>query len=189
MNQARLIGTVAAEFVYSHESFNEKFYLTYIQIKRTSGATDLIPAVFSERLINTKDNYTGQCIAIRGQFRSCNKDNKVLLYVFVQDYELIEDEENYNDVFLEGYICKKPTYRKTPLGREVSDVVLAVNRACGRTDYIPCICWGRNALYAANTSVGSYVRLAGRVQSREYQKNGETKTAYEMSVALLETAS
>lgn len=189
MNQTRLIGTVAAAFVFSHESFNEKFYITYIQIKRKSGATDLIPAVFSERMINTKDNYTGQCIAIKGQFRSCNKDSRVLLYVFVQAFEFVEEAEHYNDVFLEGYICKKPTYRKTPLGREVSDVVLAVNRACGRTDYIPCICWGRNALCVANMSVGSYIRFAGRVQSREYLKDGETRTAYEMSVALLETAS
>lgn len=189
MNQARLIGTVATEFTYSHETLGEKFYSTFIKVNRTSGAVDTIPAIFSERLINTKDNYTGQCIAIKGQFRSRNEDNKVILYVFAQEYEIIEEAEHYNDVFLEGYICKKPTYRKTPLGREVSDVVLAVNRGCGRTDYIPCICWGRNALYTANMSVGSRVRFAGRVQSREYQKGDEIKTAYEMSVSLLEAAS
>ena len=180
---------MAAEFAYSHEVFKEKFYTTYIQIKRTSGTVDVIPAVFSERLINTKDNYTGRCIAIKGEFRSCNKDGKVLLYIFVQEYDLIEDREHYNDVFLEGYICKKPTYRKTPLGREVTDALLAVNRTCGKADYIPCICWGKNALYVANTNVGSNVRFAGRIQSREYEKNGEIKTAYEMSVALVEIVS
>lgn len=187
MNQAKLIGTVASEFTYSHEAFNEKFYQAYIQIDRKSGTKDLIPALFSERMINTKDTYAGSCIAIKGQFRSHNDNGRVVLYIFVLEYELLEEpEEHYNDVFLEGHICKKPIHRETPLGREITDVLLAVNRPCGRTDYIPCVCWGRNAYYVNTLEVGDCVRFAGRVQSREYIKNEEKKTAYEMSVALLE---
>jgi hypothetical protein len=166
--------------------FNEKFYYAYIQIKRRSNTWDLIPALFSERMINTKDNHTNQCVAIRGQFRSHNLDGRVILYVFVQEYEFVPDTEYYNDVFVEGYICKKPVYRETPLGREITDVVLAVNRSYGKTDYIPCVCWGRNAYYVSCLQVGDCVRFTGRIQSREYTKNGETKTAYELSVALLE---
>lgn len=186
MNQTRLIGTVASEFIYSHEAFNERFYQTYIRVNRKSNASDLIPVLFSERMINTKDRCIGECIAIEGQFRSRNDNGKVVLYVFVTNYEFLEETEHYNDVFLEGYICKKPTYRKTPLGREISDVILAVNRPCGRTDYIPCVVWGRNASYVSSLEVGECIRFAGRVQSREYTKNEETRTAYELSVSLLE---
>lgn len=189
MNQTKLIGTVATEFTYSHEAFNEKFYCAYIQINRRSNASDLIPALFSERMINTKDSYMGECIAVAGEFRSRNENGKVILYIFVQKYEFVEEMEHYNDVFLEGYICKKPTYRKTPLGREISDVILAVNRKCGKTDYIPCVCWGRNAFYVSRMEVGDCIRFAGRVQSREYTKNEEKKTAYELSVSLLEYVS
>ena len=186
MNQARLIGTVASEFTYSHEAFNEKFYQTYVKINRMSGTSDLIPALFSERMINTEDTYAGNCITIKGQFRSHNVDGRVMLYVFVQEYGFLDEEDNYNDVFMEGYICKKPVYRKTPLGREIADVLLAVHRSYGRSDYIPCVCWGRNAYYVNTLEVGDCVRFAGRVQSREYHKGDETKTAYELSVALVE---
>lgn len=182
MNQARLIGTVASEFIYSHEVFKERFYYAYIQIKRKSGKPDLIPALFSERMINTKDNYTGQCITIKGQFRSDSQNGKDFLHISVLEYELLKEAEpDYNDVFLEGYICKNPIYNETALGRESADVVLAVDRVNGEKDYIPCVCCGRNAYYVSMMEVGDCVRFAGRVQNNRNQKPN-----CKLSVILLE---
>ena len=191
-NQVNVIGRIITEFIYDHESYNEKFYNTQVAVKRDSGKTDLITVIISERLINTKENYTNEYIYIRGQFRSHNHHtgdkSKLMLYVFALEVELLEENKNVNDVFLEGYICKQPVYRETPLGRQITDLILAVNRAYGKCDYIPCICWGRLAISAGDIPVGACVRVAGRIQSREYVKDGETKVAYELSVNLLERA-
>lgn len=192
-NQLTMLGRVASGFTYDHESYNEKFYNFYVEVKRDSGKSDLLLAIISERLIDVKENRTNEYVYIRGQFRSYNQheDNKskLVLYIFVLDVEIVEENKNINDLFLEGNICKPPVYRETPLGRQITDLLLAVNRAYNKTDYIPCICWGRLALSASDLSVGACIRVAGRVQSREYIKDGETRVAYELSVNLLENVS
>jgi len=190
-NQVTVSGWIASKFAFSHEVFGEKFFTAQLAVKRSSGAVDLLPVLFSERIINTNENYINVCIRITGQFRSYNQPdeirNRLVLYIFAQEYEWIDDG-NTNSVALEGYICKPPIYRKTPLGREIADVMLAVNRPYGKSDYIPCICWGRNARFAESLVIGDYVRFAGRIQSREYSKNEEKRTAYEVSVSTLEIA-
>ena len=189
-NQVTLSGTVASEFIFSHEYLGEKFFTAYVEVVRSSEAVDRLPVMFSDRIINTNDNYTNQAINILGEFRSYNMPdthrNRLVLYIFVLGYELIGESENINDAAMEGYICKKPIYRKTPLGREIADVILAVHRTYGRSDYIPCIFWGRNARYVETLEVGTQLSVNGRIQSREYTKNDEKKTAYEFSVSALE---
>jgi len=195
-NQVTLTGCIASEFTYSHEILGEKFFTAYISVKRNSETTDTLPALFSERIIDTSKDYTGQPIIITGNFRSYNRQeenkSRLVLYVFVLDYQWTSSNENSNKAFLEGYICKKPIYRKTPLGREIADVMLAVNRQYGKSDYIPCICWGRNARFSESLELGAHVKVSGRIQSREYSKKiGEIesrKTAYELSVYTLEIA-
>jgi primosomal replication protein N len=152
----------------------------------------------SERLVNTEEDYTGQIIHVTGQFRSYNrheeKKNRLVLSVFVRELEFLDEvgeDEKTNQIFLDGYICKEPIYRKTPLGREIADVLLAVNRSYGKSDYIPCICWGRNARFASGFEVGSHIQILGRIQSREYVKRiGEEETqrriAYEVSVSKID---
>lgn len=195
-NQVTLSGCIASEFIYSHEVLGEKFYTAYIAVPRTSDSIDMIPALFSERIIDTTINYTNEPILITGTFRSYNKHdkdkNRLLLYVFVADYEWSSGSNGNNTAVLEGFLCKKPIYRKTPLGREIADIMLAVNRPYGKSDYIPCICWGRNARYVEGLEIGTHIKAIGRIQSREYHKKyGETeamKTAYELSVGKLEMA-
>lgn len=191
-NQVTISGTIASELLFSHELFGEKFYTAYVAVIRTSEAVDLLPVMFSERIIDVKMNYTDMPIRITGQFRSYNMPdmhrNRLILNVFALEYEWMDKNENANTAILEGYICKPPIYRKTPLGREIADVMLAVNRPYGKSDYIPCICWGRNARYAETLEVGECIRIYGRIQSREYTKNEEKKTAYEVSVSKLEVA-
>ena len=159
--------------------------------------SDIIPLLVSERLIDVSESHIGQFLEARGQFRSYNKQegnrSHLILSLFVMELEFIDSIENRNPntIFLDGYICKEPVYRTTPLGREIADVLLAVNRAYGKSDYIPCICWGRNARYAGNLTVGSRIQLRGRIQSREYQKRiGEGKVvdkiAYEVSASQME---
>ena len=133
-----------------------------------------------------------------GQFRSYNRHeenkNKLVLSVFVREVNLLESEDEIqrpNSIFLDGYICKEPVYRKTPLGREIADLLLAVNRPYGKSDYIPCICWGRNARFAESFAIGGHIQLWGRIQSREYQKKideneYEKRIAYEVSVSKME---
>lgn len=195
-NQVTLSGCIASGFTFSHEVLGEKFYTAYIAVIRGSGTVDTLPALFSERIIDTTGSYIKQPITITGSFRSYNQqgDNKthLLLYVFVTDYEWSGGTEKNNTAVLEGFLCKKPVYRKTPLGREVADILLAVNRPYGKSDYIPCICWGRNARYADSLEIGAHIKASGRIQSREYNKKiGEIetkKTAYELSVGTLEIA-
>lgn len=197
-NQVTVIGSVASEFTYSHEVFGEGFYMVDILVKRLSNSSDRIPVMVSERLIDVTQDYKGRSIMVSGQFRSYNRHeeqkNRLVLSVFAREMEFIEEEPDgakTNHILLEGYMCKTPVYRKTPLGREIADLLLAVNRPYGKSDYIPCICWGRNARYASNFDVGEHVRILGRIQSREYVKKlseteTETRTAYEVSVSKLE---
>lgn len=191
-NQVTLSGCIASEFAFSHEVFWEKFFTAFVEVVRSSETVDLLPVIFSERIINTNENYINKAINIIGEFRSYNQPdtlrNHLILNVFVLDYEWIGENENINDAALVGFICKPPIYRKTPLGREIADVLLAVNRPYGKSDYVPCICWGRNARYAETLEVGTQIRVKGRIQSREYTKNEEKKTAYEFSVSKLEIA-
>lgn len=197
-NQVNIAGEVASQFVFSHDVFGEGFYLVEVLVKRLSDFYDRIPLMISERLIDVKQDYTGKMVEVTGQFRSYNRHeenkNRLVLSVFVR--EITIREEGYesikpNVIFLDGYICKPPIYRKTPLGREIADILLAVNRPYGKSDYIPCICWGRNARFAEKFNIGGHLQVWGRIQSREYQKKHsetefEKKTAYEVSVSKLE---
>ena len=193
-NQVTMIGEIVSEFEFSHEVYGEGFYLVDISVSRLSDSVDYIPLMVSERLVDVTQSYIGETISVSGQFRSYNrheeKKNRLILSVFVRELEFvdeIEDDIKSNQIYLDGYICKEPIYRKTPLGREIADLLVAVNRSYGKSDYIPCICWGRNARYASSFEVGSHVEVYGRIQSREYiKKIGEEQTekrvAYEVSV-------
>ena len=189
-NQARLIGFIASAFTFSHTMYGENFYNVTLCVQRDSGNSDAIPLIISDRILDVTNDYVNKCVYVTGEFRSYNQHDqdktRVKLYVFINSIEFIEETKSINDVFLEGVICKEPIYRRTPLGREIADVFLAINRAYGKCDYIPCILWGRNAYYAQNLSVGNYIRVAGRIQSRNYSKDGDIKTAYELSVNLME---
>lgn len=197
-NQVTIIGEVASEFVFSHEVFGEGFYMVDVLVRRLSNSDDRIPLMISERLIDVHQDYTGEYIMVTGQFRSYNQHdenkNRLVLSVFVREVSFVEEEVDgakTNTIQLDGYICKCPIYRKTPLGREIADLLLAVNRPYGKSDYIPCICWGRNARFASGFEVGEHVQILGRIQSREYVKKlTETETekriAYEVSVSKLE---
>lgn len=197
-NQVTMIGEIVSEFEFSHEVYGEGFYLVDISVSRLSDSVDYIPLMVSERLVDVTQSYIGETISVSGQFRSYNrheeKKNRLILSVFVRELEFvdeIEDDIKSNQIYLDGYICKEPIYRKTPLGREIADLLVAVNRSYGKSDYIPCICWGRNARYAANFQVGERCLVWGRIQSREYMKrisdeNMEKRVAYEVSVSKLE---
>ena len=197
-NQVTIMGEIASPFIFSHEVYGEGFYMVDVHVKRLSNSEDNIPLMISERLIDVSQDYRGCFMEASGQFRSYNRHeenhNRLVLSVFVRDLHIddVEQEnEKPNYIFLDGYLCKPPVYRKTPLGREIADLLMAVNRPYGKSDYIPCICWGRNARYADGFGVGEHVQLWGRIQSREYQKQVEedqyeTRVAYEISVSKLE---
>ena len=197
-NQVTIAGEVVSEFVFSHEVYGEHFFIVDIAVCRLSNSYDVIPVMVSERLIDVKNDYRGCTLEASGQFRSYNRHeetkNRLVLSVFAREVTLYEgesEEQNPNHIFLDGYVCKNPVYRKTPLGREIADVLLAVNRPYGKSDYIPCIFWGRNARYADQFEVGAHVQLWGRIQSREYQKKigedeYEKRVAYEVSVSKME---
>lgn len=201
-NQVSIVGEIVSDFSYSHEVYGEGFFVVEVAVNRLSNYADYIPLMVSERLIDTTQSYIGEKIHVTGQFRSYNRHeetkNRLILSVFVRELEFVdeymenEDEERKsNYITLDGYVCKAPVYRKTPLGREIADLLVAVNRSYGKSDYIPCICWGRNARYASAFTVGGHVLLWGRIQSREYMKRigenqSERRTAYEVSVSKLE---
>lgn len=197
-NQVTIAGEVVSEFVFSHEVYGEHFFMVNIAVCRLSNSFDVIPVMVSERLMDVKNDYRGCTMQAIGQFRSYNRHeenkNRLVLSVFAREVSFLEGEEedqNPNHIFLDGYVCKHPVYRKTPLGREIADVLLAVNRPYGKSDYIPCICWGRNARFADQFQVGTHIQLWGRIQSREYQKKVEDekyekRVAYEVSVSKLE---
>ena len=206
-NYLTLVGKVTGEKEFSHEIYGERFYIFKLGIPRLSGNEDIIPITISERLIGEDTLTEGKKLLVKGQFRSYNsyenERNRLILTDFAKDVMEVEENENEeeneivrkdtitNEVVLIGYICKKPIYRQTPFGREISDILLAVNRAYNKSDYIPCISWGRNARFCQNLEVGTQVKVVGRVQSRTYEKKYEdgtvqTRVAYEVSVGSLE---
>ncbi|MGL6198709.1 MAG: single-stranded DNA-binding protein [Lachnospiraceae bacterium] len=202
-NQVTIIGKVDSEPIFSHQVFGEKFYSLKVLVRRLSNREDRISLLISEFYIDVSQEYNGKFVMASGKFRSYNQHdehrNHVVLSVFVKDV-LFKDEDmsetntENNKILLEGNICKKPIYRKTPMGREIAELILAVNRQYGKTDYIPCICWGGNARYAAGYDVADYVRVIGRIQSREYAKKlsdeeTEMRVAYEVSASKVATIS
>ena len=203
-NHIILVGKITDEKKFSHEIYGEKFYIFDLSVPRLSGNADIIPVTISERLFKDEDLVIDKKVRITGQFRSYNsyenEKNKLILTVFAKDIEFLPNQEEEiiaskdlisNEVVLIGYICKAPIYRQTPFGREIADILLAVNRAYNKSDYIPCITWGRNARYCSKMEVGTEVKVVGRVQSRAYEKKHEDgtveqKIAYEVSISNLE---
>ena len=202
-NHLVLVGKVTSDKRYSHEIYGEKFYIFDLEVPRLSQVVDVIPITVSERLLTSLDLQVGKKLSIQGQFRSYNsyqnEKNKLILTVFAKDIVEVNDEEEKeedkdivtNEVTLFGYVCKKPIYRQTPFDREISDLLLAVNRAYNKSDYIPCIAWGRNARFCQNMEVGTELKIVGRVQSRQYEKKfedgtSEMRVAYEVSISSME---
>lgn len=197
-NQALMAGVVEDKPVYSHEVYGEKFYIFTLRVTRLSKTCDYIKVLVSERLFGRDFTINpGDLVTVSGQFRSYNNyngvGNKLVLTVFAKDIRtaLEEDLENPNQIILDGYLCKPPVYRITPFGREITDMLIAVNRAYGKSDYIPVIAWGRNARYCQDLTVGTRIRIWGRIQSRDYQKKIDTneiitRTAYEVSIGKME---
>ncbi|MGI6669548.1 MAG: single-stranded DNA-binding protein [Acetivibrionales bacterium] len=197
-NMATVSGKVISSVEFSHEVYGEGFYYFILEVPRLSESCDRIPVTISERLINKDKLEIGTLVEIEGQFRSYNsygsEGNRLILTVFARDVTFLEDEKaikNPNQIYLNGFICKKPIYRTTPFGREITDILLAVNRPYNKSDYIPCIAWGRNARFSEKLSIGDNIKIWGRIQSREYQKKLETgevitKVAYEVSISKME---
>ncbi len=200
-NIATIVGKVSSKLEFSHEVYGEGFYMFYLEVPRLSDVSDSLPVTISERLLQDVTFEEGACFEIEGQFRSYNsydnESNRLMLTVFARDIKPIEDitkVKNPNQIILNGYVCKKPIYRTTPFGREICDILLAVNRQYNKSDYIPCIAWGRNARYSEGLKVGDNIKIWGRVQSRSYQKKIEegtvaNKVAYEVSVIKMEVLS
>lgn len=193
-NSIHLRGHVCQPLQFGHELFGEQFFVTTLRVPRLSGAEDFLPITLSERLLIDEPIAAGSILCLDGQLRSYNKvvegSGRLLITAFAQRLLPEEDEENPNRVQLTGALCKAPSYRTTPFGREIADLMLAVNRSYGKSDYIPCITWGRTARYATNLKIGDKVQLVGRFQSRNYQKqlpDGTilNKVAYEVSVSRL----
>ena len=193
-NRVFISGRIVSEKTFSHEVYGEGFYEINVAIKRLSGQDDVLPITISERLIEKEGLKIGGELSAVGQFRSYNKlvgnKSKLMLTVFVRELVSSDYCRNPNSIVLSGYVCKEPTYRTTPFNREICDLLIAVNRAYNKSDYIPCIAWGRNARFVKNLAVGERVALSGRVQSREYQKkfsedDVKTLVAYEVSVSKL----
>lgn len=197
-NQVSISGEITSGFNFDHESFGEKFYIVMVKIQRISESFDILPVMVSNRLVDVSEDRTGKFVSVKGQFRSYNKHenghNKLVLCVFALDFSFLDVDcviNNDNFILLDGFICKKPIYRQTPLGREITDILLAVNRPYGKSDYIPCICWGRNSRYVGNLNVGERCAIEGRIQSRDYIKrfadgSEESRTAYEVSITKFE---
>lgn len=191
-NAVKISGEIVSDFTYDHEMYGEGFYKVFVQVTRISGNLDTIPVMVSDRIIDVNKNLTGEMVAIEGEFRSYNKHllgaNKLLLFVLCKKIEIVKYCMNEDEIFLRGFICKNPIYRKTPFKREISDLLIAVNRYYGKSDYIPCICWGRNARFVGQLEVGTHIEINGRIQSRGYVKlhedgTEEQRTAYEVSVS------
>lgn len=200
-NMVKLVGKIAGEKKFSHEMYGEGFYVIEIEVARLSNSVDILPVTVSERLLVNVDLNVGEYLIVRGQLRSYNRyiedSNRLILTIFAKDVhnpdeeELGENLKSPNEIYLDGYICKKPIYRTTPFGREITDILLAVNRPYNKSDYIPSIAWGRNARFCENMLVGDHIILWGRIQSREYQKRDvegevEVRVAFEVSISKLE---
>lgn len=195
-NKIYLEGDIVSPLQFSHEMYGEGFYTLELEVPRLSDAKDILLVTVSERLIGGMELKTGDSVIVEGQLRSYNKfvdgANRLILTVFARNIEYCsEKSKNPNQIFLDGYICKLPVYRTTPFGREISDMLLAVNRAYNKSDYIPTIAWGRNSRFCQSLSVGDNIRVWGRLQSREYQKKISDdevikKVAYEVSISKME---
>ncbi len=199
-NNINVSGIVTEEPIFSHNLYGEGFYIFKVSVKRLSEKDDILPITISERLINLSNLKVGTLVSLSGQIRSYNnyveteKRNKLIITVFAREIEIINTLEQFvdsNDVILDGYICKSPIYRTTPFGREIADILLAVNRSYNKSDYIPCISWGRNAKFCEQLEIGSNVKITGRLQSRQYQKKLNEddviqKVAYEISITKIE---
>ena len=202
-NNITLAGVVEREPIFSHEVLGEGFHVFMLKCSRTSGNKDTLPVMISDRLVDIREIKVGQVVTVLGQIRSFNRHvddvkSKLILSVFAREIEILAQdttelpfEENINTVILDGFVCKPPIYRCTPKGREIADILVAVNRPYGKSDYIPCIAWGRNARFAGGLEVGEHIQIQGRFQSREYSKKisdneVETRTAYEVSVSKID---
>ena len=187
-NQVKLIGTVSSNFTYDHSVREDDFYKFYLSIERKSGFIDVIPVIVSSKIFNITEDITESAVEIRGSFKSFNENSlngrKVILYVFAKSIKFTV-ECDYNEVILYGYLCRKPVYRETPLGRQLTDTCIAVNRFVGKSDYLPAIFWGNNAIDVGGYATGTHIKIIGRLQSRAYNKYvddiKETRIAYEVS--------
>ncbi len=194
-NKVYLSGRILSKPAFSHEVMGEGFYEVKLAVKRMSEQEDVLPITISERLFTDNEIVIGESLAIEGQFRSYNKfedgKSRLMLTIFVRQILDCDEERNPNMIELTGFVCKPTVYRMTPFKREICDILLAVNRAYNKSDYIPCIAWGRNARYAQNFSVGEQITITGRIQSRDYQKEIDgvvtVKTAYEVSIGKIST--
>ena len=198
-NQVELIGELVSNCEFSHKTYDENFYIIYLSSERLSTTADVIPVLISSKIIDVNEKWEGRYAKVSGQFRSYNDNRggkaRLILTVFAREFEECEADEfridDKNEIFLNAVICRTPTYRKTPLGRQIADLLVAVNRPYGESDYIPCIAWGRNARFASGLEVGKRLQIEGRIQSREYIKEKEDgefekRTAYEVSVSKME---
>ena len=200
-NRVSIVGEVVSDFRYSHQVYGEGFYMVDVAVSRLSDLTDVVPLMVSERLVDVTECCIGRLVEVSGQFRSYNRHeenrNKLILSVFVREWQFVDinpEAGKTNQIYLDGFICKAPIYRKTPLGREIADLLVAVNRPYGKSDYIPCIAWGRNARFASTFEVGGKIQIWGRVQSRDYETTisedeVEKHVAYEVSGSKLEVHS
>ena len=194
-NIAEINGVIVEPLNFSHEVYGEKFYKSFVEVKRKSDVTDIIPFIISDRIIDCSEDWVDQEVNLKGQFRSYNSHiegaqrAKLELSFFVQDFSTdVDGNPDKNLISIHGFLCKDPNYRTTPLKRSICDLLVAVNRPYGKSDYIPCICWGRNALFASSLSVGTEIIAEGRIQSRNYTKTfadgtSEDRTAYEVSIS------
>lgn len=199
-NEVLIIGKAVSEMRYSHKVYGEGFYSFDLEVPRLSESADILPVTISERLLPSLGNIEGKTLDIVGQFRSYNQyeegKNRLILTIFALEIKEVPEQEmqkNKNYIYLNGFVCKEPVYRTTPFGREITDILVAVNRSYHKSDYIPCITWGRNARYAQNLHTGNHIQVWGRIQSRQYQKKLESgevmsKVAYEISISKMEIA-
>lgn len=195
-NKVYIEGKVSSELEFSHEMYGEGFYSFKLEVPRLSEAVDYLPVTVSERLIASTDMSVGNMVRIEGQLRSYNKfmdgANRLILTIFVRDIRICDEiSKSPNQIYMDGFICKPPVYRTTPFGREITDLLVAVNRSYNKSDYIPAIAWGRNARFSNTLEIGSHIKIWGRIQSREYEKKlGENnvikKIAYEVSISKME---
>lgn len=197
-NEVLVTGKVVSQLEFSHKVYGEGFYTFKLDVPRLSDSSDILPVTVSERLLASLGQIEGKVLDVVGQFRSYNQyeegRNRLVLTIFALEIKEVTEGElqkNKNNIFLDGFVCKAPVYRTTPFGREITDLLLAVNRSYHKSDYIPCITWGRNARYAQNLTTGVHIQVWGRIQSRTYQKKSETgeaetKVAYEISISKME---
>lgn len=196
-NYVRITGYVE-KFIYNHTAYDERFYSSFVHSQRRSGTVDDIPVIASEYLVK-KDDLDGKYVEIDGEFRPMNMEvegkSKLILQLFVKNIRIVKTKESAddeNEIILDGFLVKNPIYRVTPNGRQIAELMIAVNRPLGRSDYIPCICWGKSAKWAENLEVGTEIFVQGRIQSREYIKRlsedeSEIRTAYEVSIGRMVT--